>query len=114
MMLSRLPRRAQRLVGDGIITSAARNIISALVDRAAALHVQAKLKTARTETQPPIQRPFRSEIVPLQSHPKPIEIAPELAPAVRHFAPGDGFIVANHRAKFTDGAGANASEVSPR
>jgi hypothetical protein len=32
---------------------------------------------------------------------------------LRDCAPRDRFIVANHRAKFTSGADANASEVSP-
>src|SRR2546423_1922882 len=114
MMIARLPRGPERFVRDRVISSAARNIIGAATHRSATGDVQTKFQTARTETRSPIKRSLRPEIVPLQRHAEPVEIAPELAPALGHGAPGDGFVVANHRAKFTGGEEANASEVSPR
>src|SRR5256885_769795 len=114
MMIPRLARRGERLVRDGVISGAAGDVIRALANGAAARDVQTKLEAMRPKTQAPIQRALGPEVVPLQGHAEPVEIAPELAPALRDFTPGDRFIVANHRAKFTSGARANASEVSLR
>src|SRR3954466_12921456 len=114
MMIAGLTRRAERLVSARVKTGGARAIIRAIADRAATRNVQTKFETARSKTLTPIEGPLRPKIVPLQRDTETVEVAPKLAPPPRYCAPRSGFVIANHRAKFTGGADANASEVSPQ
>ena len=118
MMVSRVTGGSKRLVRHGVIAGAAANIIGPIADGAAAFQIETEFQTARAKTQTPVQSAFGLKIMPLQAHAETVEIAPELSPALRHFAPGplfgDRFVARSHRANLTRVAGANASGVSLR
>src|SRR4051794_26096360 len=96
VMVARLTRRAERFVPNRVVAGALRSVVGPISDHPAAFNVQAKLKTARTETDSPVERTLGPEIVPLQTDAEPVEVAPEWAPALRHVAPGDRFVIADH------------------
>ena len=105
MMIVRLPRGAQWLIANRIITRTARAVIvrraPAATDRAPSIKVETKLNTARAKTLRPIEWPARFEIVPLDAYPHLLEAAVELMQTVAHIGPcGLRWEFAFHRRHF--------------
>ena len=85
VVIARMSRRWQRLVGDCVIPGIAWKIIAASMalcaNRAAAVEIQTNLKAMRMETASPVECARGPEIVPFDAYAQAIEIAIKLTPA---------------------------------